>query len=63
VQLSPEFEIFSDGVAAVAVLGGEINEEFVFNARKDGKYMLRLTNIEANVARVVAAFNWCELSQ
>ena len=60
-KLPPEFEIFSDGTPATATLGGAVSEDFVFNARKDGKYMLRLINIEANAARAVAAFNWFEL--
>lgn len=60
-KLSPEFEIFSDGTPAVAVIGGETREDFILNGKKAGKYMLRLINQEANEARAVLAFNWCEL--
>jgi hypothetical protein len=60
-KLPAEFEIFSDGTPATTVLGGEVTEDLVFNARKDGKYMFRLINTEASQARALAVFNWFEL--
>ena len=59
-KLPPEFEIPSDGTPATAVLGGQTNETIITNLRKDGKYMFRLTNTEAVIARCVVAANWCE---
>lgn len=45
-----EFVIHSDGVPANAVIGAESKEDLVTIARKDGKYLFRLTNQEAVAA-------------
>jgi len=61
IKLPVEFSIFSDGIAAVSLAGGESKEGLVFNARKDGKYMFRFTNTENAVANSTIAFNWYEV--
>lgn len=60
-KLPPEFTIFSNGTAAVAEAGGETREGLVFNARKDGKYMFRVVNTEANPAFFHMSATWYEV--
>lgn len=60
-KLPVEFAVFSDGVAAVASVGGETREGLVFNARTDGKYMFRVINTEANPAFFTFAATWYEV--
>jgi len=61
LKLPSEFQIFSNGIPATASLGGSVTEDFLFNGRKDGKYMLRLINREANSAFGIFAMNWFEI--
>jgi hypothetical protein len=62
-KLPIEFTIFSDGIPATATLGGEVNGDFVTLLRKDGKYLIRLTNTEANAAVAWMGLNWFEVDQ
>lgn len=41
-----EYQIQSNGVPAVAAIGGAVAEDFITRLRKDGKYLIRLTNID-----------------
>jgi hypothetical protein len=59
--LPTEFIILSNGVAATSEIGGESKDGQMFKARKDGKYMLRLLNQEANPAHSHVSLNWFEL--
>lgn len=45
-----EFMVPSDGVPAVSSFGGQAKDDLIFIARKDGKYMFRIVNTEANAA-------------
>jgi hypothetical protein len=60
--LPVEFIILSDGNAAVAVAGAESKEGQLFLARQDGKYMFRITNLEASAAWGHFAMNWFEIN-
>ena len=61
-KLPVEFVILSDGTAATAIAGGESKEGQIFVARKDVKYMFRLTNTEAVAATGHVSLNWFEVS-
>lgn len=58
-----EFMIPSNGVAAVAHIGGQVSEHLIFLGRKDGKYMLRLTNTGSNVVSCHFAFTIFEATE
>jgi hypothetical protein len=59
-----EFAVFSDGVAAVAVAGGESKDNLVFNAVIGKKYLFKVTNIEAGAdAFVHYASDYFEIEQ
>ena len=62
VKLAPEFVIFSNGTPATVALGGEVRQDFVTNLRKDGKYLIRLTNQESNPAQGWFGLNWFEVN-
>jgi hypothetical protein len=57
-----DFVIFSDGVAATAIIGGESSEELILKIKKDQKYLIRLTNQEASPAFAHIAANWFEIN-
>lgn len=58
-----EFMIPSDGVPAVASFGGQAKDDLIFIARKDGKYMFRLTNTEANPAQCLFSITIFETTE
>lgn len=61
-KLPPEWEIFSNGIAAVSKAGGETGDSFPFNAMLNSKYMFRLKNLDAaDTARLTASLTWFEL--
>lgn len=45
-KLALEYQIQSNGTAAVAAIGGAVKEDFILRLRKDGKYLIRATNID-----------------
>lgn len=59
-KLPVEFAVYSNGIPAVASLGGEVKEDFVLLLRKDVKYLIRMTNQEANAADAWFGFDWFE---
>lgn len=58
-----EFMIPSDGVPAVASFGGQVEENLISIGRKDGKYMFRFTNTEANPASCLFSFDIFEATE
>jgi hypothetical protein len=61
-QLPPEWTIFSDGVAAVAVAGGSFKESIIIKVDTTKTYLLKLTNTDTvDPANVQISMNWAEL--
>jgi hypothetical protein len=56
-KLPGEFIILSNGTPAVATLGGEVIDNFISLLRKDGKYLIELSNQDT----VTAAVGWIGL--
>lgn len=56
--------ILSDGVAAISQMSSECEENQFFVARKDGKYLIRLSNQEASpTTGAHILFNWMEIPE
>lgn len=59
-----QFQINSNGTAAVATIGGNVKEDLIFNAKKNTKYLIRLTNTGiTDVAKCTVAANWYEVPE
>ncbi len=50
LKLPPEFVIFSNGTPAVTSIGGEVIGDFISLLRKDGKYLIELSNQDNTIA-------------
>jgi hypothetical protein len=60
-KLAPEWEVFSNGIAAVSVLGGEAKDDLPFIADKNITYMFKIVNNDTtNTARCTVSFNFSE---
>jgi hypothetical protein len=60
-KLPIEFMIASDGVAAVATIGGDTKDDLPFISRKDGKYLIRLNNIDSTDALCAFSASFFEI--
>lgn len=60
-QVPSEFRILSDGTAAVASLGGEAQENLIINIDMTKKYLIRMTNTEANISKGAFSASWFEI--
>lgn len=59
--LSPfEFSVLSNGVSAVASVGGESKDSQISNIDMTKKYLLRMTNQESNTAHGYMSSTWAE---
>lgn len=60
-KLPVEFQIPSNGTAAVSEIGGSTKDNFILIPRKDIRYLFRFTNVDT-VANVTLVFtvNWFE---
>jgi hypothetical protein len=62
-KLPIEYEIQSNGIPAVAAIGGAVSEDFILRLDKSVKYLIRLTNIDTAILRCTFAGNIFEVAE
>lgn len=62
-QLPLEYQIQSNGIPAVAAIAGGVSEDFIFRLRKDGKYLIRLTNTDTAELQLTFAADFFEVAE